>query len=96
MIAAIVQARVNSSRLPAKVLLDLAGKPILTRVVERLRMAKEIDTIIVATSAAERDDAIADLSERLGVTYNWNMVCKLITLVQYCLSPALCRSMWTC
>lgn len=68
MIAAIVQARVNSSRLPAKVLLDLAGKPILTRVVERLRMAKEIDTIIVATSSAERDDPIADLSGRLDVS----------------------------
>ena len=67
MIAGIVQARINSSRLPAKVLLDLAGKPILTRVVERLRMAKELDAIIVATSTAERDDPIADLSARLGV-----------------------------
>lgn len=67
MLAAIVQARVNSSRLPAKVLLDLAGKPMLTRVIERLRRGKEVDAIVVATSTAERDDPIAGLSESLGV-----------------------------
>ena len=57
----------NSSRLPAKVLLDLAGKPILAHVIERLKKAKLVDTIVVATSSAERDEPIADLTARLGV-----------------------------
>lgn len=67
MLPAIVQARVNSSRLSAKVLLDLAGKPVLAWVIERLRLAKEVDAIVVATSAAGHDDPIAGLSESLGV-----------------------------
>ena len=40
---AIIQARMGSSRLPGKVLLDLAGQPMLRRVVERTRLAKTID-----------------------------------------------------
>lgn len=67
MTTAIVQARINSTRLPAKVLLDLAGKPVLTHVIERLRRARKIDKIVVATTTASRDDPVADLSERLGV-----------------------------
>ncbi len=67
MLAAIIQARVNSSRLPAKVLLDLAGKPMLARVIERIRLARHVDKVMVATSTAERDDPVAALSESLGV-----------------------------
>jgi spore coat polysaccharide biosynthesis protein SpsF len=66
-ITAIVQARINSTRLPAKVLLDLAGKSVMTHVIERLRRALKVDKIVVATTTASRDDAVADLSERLGV-----------------------------
>src|SRR5438105_3742413 len=67
MILAIIQARINSTRLPAKVLLDLAGKPILSWVVERLRRSKLIDKILIATSEAERDDPVALLASNLGV-----------------------------
>lgn len=67
MITAIVQARINSTRLPAKVLLDLAGKPVLTHVIERLQRARKVDKVVVATTTASRDDAVAYLSERLGV-----------------------------
>jgi spore coat polysaccharide biosynthesis protein SpsF len=67
MITAIVQARLNSTRLPAKVLLDLAGKPVLTHVIERLRRSKKLDRIVVATTTVFRDDAIAHLCGRLNV-----------------------------
>ncbi len=67
MITAIVQARINSTRLPAKVLLDLAGKSVMTHVIERLRRARRVDNVVVATTTSSRDDAVADLSERLGV-----------------------------
>jgi spore coat polysaccharide biosynthesis protein SpsF len=55
---AIVQARVDSTRLPAKVLLDLAGLPVLVRVVERLKRSTQLDKIIVATSASQKDNPI--------------------------------------
>lgn len=67
MIVAIIQARINSTRLPAKILLDLAGKPILTRVIERVRLAKRVDKVIVATTTAERDDPVALLCASLSV-----------------------------
>lgn len=46
--AAIIQARLTSTRLPGKVLMDIAGKPMLARVIDRVRMAASIDTVIVA------------------------------------------------
>lgn len=58
---AIVQARMDSSRLPGKVLLDVAGEPMLVRVVERTKMAKSLDKVVVATSKSPSDDGIVDL-----------------------------------
>lgn len=49
----VVGARLNSSRLPAKHLLDLAGKPLIARLFERLELIPEIDRLILATT----DDA---------------------------------------
>ena len=50
MILAIIQARMSSSRLPGKVLLDLAGRPVLHHVYNRVRAAGLIDRVMVATS----------------------------------------------
>jgi len=59
-VVAIVQARMGSSRLPGKVLADIAGAPMLWRVVQRLGRAQTICRIIVATSSAAGDDAVAE------------------------------------
>ena len=59
-IVAIVQARMGSTRLPGKVLRDLVGKPMIERVLERVRRAGSLDEIIVATSGLRRDDPLAD------------------------------------
>jgi spore coat polysaccharide biosynthesis protein SpsF (cytidylyltransferase family) len=67
MIVAAIQARTGSSRLPGKVLADLAGKPVLARVVERVRRARSPDAIVVTTSVAAGDDAVAALCERIDV-----------------------------
>ena len=54
----IIQARMNSSRLPAKVMLDLGGKTLLERVYETVSKSKRIDIIVVATSNKLSDDII--------------------------------------
>jgi len=59
-IVAIVQARMGSSRLPQKVLMPLAGKPALYRLVERLKYSKLIDQIVIATTDESQDDSIRE------------------------------------
>jgi spore coat polysaccharide biosynthesis protein SpsF len=54
----------GSSRLPGKVLLDLAGEPMLRRVVERTRRAKTIHRVVIAITIEPADDPLADYCER--------------------------------
>lgn len=63
-IIAIIQARTSSTRLPGKMLMPILGKPMLLRVIERVKQAKFIDTIIVATSVHPSDDKIAALCQK--------------------------------
>ena len=58
MILAIIQARMGSSRLPGKVLLDLAGRPVLWQVVSRVRKARLVDKVLVATTDQPSDEPI--------------------------------------
>jgi len=57
-VVAIIQARMSSSRLPGKVLLPLAGKPVLAHVVQRTHACRNVDEVVVATSTDPSDDAI--------------------------------------
>jgi len=66
-IVAIVQARMGSRRLPGKVLADIAGEPMLGRVVQRLGRAQTIRRIMVATSVASADDAVAAFCRARGI-----------------------------
>jgi spore coat polysaccharide biosynthesis protein SpsF len=59
MILAVLQARMSSKRLPGKVMALLAGQPMVWRQIERLRRARTVDRIIVATSNEQSDDALA-------------------------------------
>lgn len=63
----IVQARMTSTRLPGKVLLPLAGEPMLTRLIERLRRVQRADGIVIATTTNATDDPIAALCDTLGM-----------------------------
>ena len=60
---AILQARMSSSRLPGKVLMPLAGKPMMIRQIERLQRCQNLDEIIVATSDQPDDEQIAQVCE---------------------------------
>ena len=58
-ILTVVQARMGSSRLPGKVLLPLAGQPLLVRMLERVQRASLAGTVVVATTTDPADDAVA-------------------------------------
>ncbi len=66
---AIIQARMGSSRLPGKALLDLGGEPMLARVVERCCRANLVDRVVVATTVESADDKICSLCETRGWPY---------------------------
>ena len=67
MILGILQARASSRRLPGKVLKPILGRPMLERQIERLRRARRMDALVVATSSDASDDPIAALCESLAV-----------------------------
>jgi spore coat polysaccharide biosynthesis protein SpsF len=67
---AVIQARCGSNRLPRKVLSDLAGQPMLARVVERVRAARLVDDVYVATSDGPADDPL----EALARDRHWPLV----------------------
>ncbi len=66
-VVAIVQARMGSSRLPGKVLLDIVGRPMLDLVVTRAERANTVEQVVVATTAEGADDPIAAFCERRGI-----------------------------
>ena len=68
-VVAIIQARMGSKRLPGKVLKPLAGKPLLWHSIHRLRKCARLDTIVVATSNAPQDAAVADLAQSEGIPF---------------------------
>lgn len=57
-VIASIEARMGSSRLPGKVLVDICGKPSLTQLLNRLRRCKTLDGIILATSTLKDDDPL--------------------------------------
>jgi spore coat polysaccharide biosynthesis protein SpsF len=66
---AIVQARMGSTRLAGKALLDICGSPMLAHVVRRAQAATLVDEVVVATTTSPSDDAIADLCASLSVRF---------------------------
>lgn len=68
-IAVIVQARMTSTRLPGKVLIDVCGKPMLAHQLARLRRMKEASEIVLATTGLSTDDPVVALAEREGVRW---------------------------
>lgn len=67
-IVAIIQARMGSTRLYGKTLLDLGGKTVLEHVIGRTSRSRYVDEIIVATTQSARDDVIVQKTKMYGAT----------------------------
>ncbi|QKE72321.1 glycosyltransferase family protein [Arthrobacter citreus] len=67
-VVAIIQARMGSTRLPGKVLLKVLNKPLLAYQIERVKRAKLIDEIIVATTTNEIDLEIVNFCEFMSIS----------------------------
>ena len=65
----IIQARMGSTRLPGKVLIEIAGMSMLSRVIERLRLSHTIGQFVVATTVTRADEAVVRECRRLGVDF---------------------------
>jgi spore coat polysaccharide biosynthesis protein SpsF len=57
----------GSTRLPGKVLADIAGRPMLARVVERLARAASVNDVVIATTPNDQDLPIVELAESMGI-----------------------------
>jgi len=68
-IVAIVQARMGSTRLPGKILMDVAGRPMIAQQLRRLQKCSLVNEIVVATTIHDIDDPVVRLAEHEGVTW---------------------------
>lgn len=68
-ITAIIQARMSSTRLPGKVLMNIENKPMLYHVVKQTLASKLIDDVVIATTTYSEDDAIEKLCKQLKLKY---------------------------
>lgn len=68
-IVASIQARLSSSRLPGKVMMELGGRPILQWQVERLKASRLIDEIVIATTTNPADDKIEQFCKKNQIMF---------------------------
>ena len=66
-IIAIIQARMGSTRLPGKVMMQLSKKPILQHVLERVKRSNLISEVVIATTLLPKDDEINDFAQKFNV-----------------------------
>ncbi|WP_299007447.1 NTP transferase domain-containing protein [uncultured Caulobacter sp.] len=84
MILAVLQARMGSTRLPGKSMATLRGEPMIIRQLERLRSARCLSKIIVATSADTVDDALAGFLVSRGYTVHRGAGADILARIARC------------
>ncbi len=60
----IIQARMGSTRLPGKSMMPLAGKPLIEQIILRVKRAKSVDPIVLATTEKPQDDVLCEVARR--------------------------------
>ena len=64
---AIIEARMGSTRLPGKSLIDLCGEPLIKRVIDRIKCSNNIEKIILATTTNRKDDILEDFANKESI-----------------------------
>ncbi len=62
-----ISARIDSSRLPQKALLSIRGKKVLEHVIDRAKLVKKADLVVLCTSWRPKDRVLADLAKKQGI-----------------------------
>jgi spore coat polysaccharide biosynthesis protein SpsF len=68
-VVAIIQGRMSSSRLPGKILADIAGQPMLQRVFVRTSRAASVTETVFATTTDPSDDPVAEYCDFSGIPF---------------------------
>lgn len=68
-VVAIIQARMGSTRLPGKIFMDVMGKPLFWHFVERIKRAKNVDRMIIATTNKKEDDCICEFAIKNNISF---------------------------
>ena len=68
-VVAIIQARMGSSRLPGKVLKELAGKTILEIIIDRVSLTKGLSEIVLSTTVNKKDDILESWAKIQKIKY---------------------------
>ncbi|MGB2841560.1 MAG: glycosyltransferase family protein [Halobacteriota archaeon] len=69
MIIAIIQVRMGSTRLPEKALKQILGKPMLWHLINRIKEAKLVDKVVIATTTNKEDKMIINFAKENGIDY---------------------------
>ena len=64
----IIQARMGSKRLPGKSMLDLAGEPLVGRILERVKRCKEVSKIVLTIPDQNSDNILSNLAKKYSIT----------------------------
>lgn len=65
----VIQARMNSSRLPGKVMLDILGRPLVWHIVNRLRYVKTLSDVVISTTDKDSDKKLRQFAESENISY---------------------------
>jgi spore coat polysaccharide biosynthesis protein SpsF len=69
-VVAVVQARMASTRLPGKVMMEVAGMPLVAHTLRRLAASRRVDRIVLATTERPLDDPLVALAREEGVAWH--------------------------
>jgi len=68
-VSAIIEARMTSTRLRGKHMLPVLGRPIIEYLINRLKLVKSLDNIVMATTINKADDPLVKLSQEAEIKY---------------------------
>jgi spore coat polysaccharide biosynthesis protein SpsF len=66
---AIIQARISSTRLQSKALLNLCGKPMIFHVIERAKAITGVESVILATGTGEKNHPLSDIASQTNIEF---------------------------